>query len=256
MKKIKSFLLIAFIMVFSTVTVAFAEDATFDYDSDTLKSDAESLYEQFTSLSDNDIEYIINNNANGYALGQGVKSYSSIKGSLGKFDSIAGTEIEEHGDYINVIVTGKFKDANAEMVVEYREVFQTATMTNISFSLVDNGKNGFGERMLDALLNTIMGLFTVFVVLILIAFLISRFVYISKIQNYFENRKNKKESKNDAVDNTIAQIVAKEEAENLVDDLELVAVISAAIAEYEGTSTDGFVVRSINRTRSNKWRNA
>ena len=38
-----------------------------------------------------------------------------------------------------------------------------------------------------------------------------------------------------------------EEKEELVDDTELVAVIAAAIAAYEGTSTDGFVVRSIRR---------
>lgn len=37
------------------------------------------------------------------------------------------------------------------------------------------------------------------------------------------------------------------------DDLELVAVITAAIAASEGTSTDDFVVRSIKRRTSNKW---
>ena len=35
--------------------------------------------------------------------------------------------------------------------------------------------------------------------------------------------------------------------ENLMDDTELVAVIAAAIAASEGTSTSDFVVRSINR---------
>ena len=40
----------------------------------------------------------------------------------------------------------------------------------------------------------------------------------------------------------------------LTDDLELVAVISAAIAAAEGTSTDGFVVLSIRRRQSNKWK--
>ena len=39
-----------------------------------------------------------------------------------------------------------------------------------------------------------------------------------------------------------------------VDDLELIAVITAAIAAQEGTTTDGFVVRSIRRRPSNKWR--
>ena len=41
--------------------------------------------------------------------------------------------------------------------------------------------------------------------------------------------------------------------ENLADDGELVAVIAAAIAAAEGTSTDGFVVRSIKRRKSNRW---
>ena len=35
-----------------------------------------------------------------------------------------------------------------------------------------------------------------------------------------------------------------------------VAVISAAIAAYTGTSSDGFVVRSIKRSDRNKWKKA
>ena len=63
--------------------------------------------------------------------------------------------------------------------------------------------------------------------------------------------KGKKEKKQDikeeAVNNTIAQIIEKEES---ADDTELVAVIAAAIAAYEGSqSTDGFVVRSIRKRR-------
>ena len=37
------------------------------------------------------------------------------------------------------------------------------------------------------------------------------------------------------------------EAATLTDDAELIAVIAAAIAASEGTTTSGFVVRSINR---------
>ena len=43
------------------------------------------------------------------------------------------------------------------------------------------------------------------------------------------------------------------EEEELSDDTELVAVIAAAIAAYEGTSADGFQVRSIKRANTNKW---
>ena len=94
---------------------------------------------------------------------------------------------------------------------------------------------------------------TVFVVLILISLIISCFGFIPKLQAKLTGKPKKEEIKTAAVDNTIAQIIEKEE---LSDDLELVAVISAAIAASEGAaSTDGFVVRSIRRAGS-KWQNA
>ena len=65
----------------------------------------------------------------------------------------------------------------------------------------------------------------------------------------------KKEQKEDTasvgVDNAIAQIVSNEE-ENVEDDLELIAVITAAIAASEGTSTDGLVVRSIRKVNNRR----
>ena len=72
-----------------------------------------------------------------------------------------------------------------------------------------------------------------------------------------EKKANKKNSATEkSVDKTIEKIVEKEEGD-LVDDTELVAVISAAIAAYEGnTSADGFVVRSIRKSQSKKWQNA
>ena len=59
------------------------------------------------------------------------------------------------------------------------------------------------------------------------------------------------ERRSEAVDRTIAQIV---ENEKLADDLELVAVITAAIAASMGPeSREGFVVRSIRRARTSRW---
>ena len=45
----------------------------------------------------------------------------------------------------------------------------------------------FGDKMVRAGMNTLMGMGTVFVVLIFIAFLISRFKYISQLENWFRN---------------------------------------------------------------------
>ena len=44
--------------------------------------------------------------------------------------------------------------------------------------------------------------------------------------------------------------------EDLTDDLELVAVITAAIAAFDNTSADGLVVRSIKRAPGAKWKRA
>ena len=48
----------------------------------------------------------------------------------------------------------------------------------------------------------------------------------------------------------------QEPEEELADDTELVAVITAAICTYEGTSADGFVVRSIRRADRTSWNRA
>ena len=64
-------------------------------------------------------------------------------------------------------------------------------------------------------------------------------------------KKSAKEAEAVVVEEATQSVSAK--AEDVTDDTELVAVIAAAIAEYEGTGTDGFVVRSIRRRPSNKW---
>lgn len=131
------------------------------------------------------------------------------------------------------------------MEIMYEKGALTSISTNVDYS--------FGENMQKAGLNTLLGMGTVFVVLILISFIISAFGLIPKVQAKFSKKNKDVEAKTAAVDNTIAQIIENEE---LSDDLELVAVIAAAIAASEGaSSTDGFVVRSIRRA-GNKWQAA
>ena len=84
----------------------------------------------------------------------------------------------------------------------------------------------------QALLNTLMGMGTVFAVLIFISLLISLFVYIPSIERALKNRSSKKEKKaaqeeRPAPKRPILEEVVEEE--ELVDDGELVAVITAAI---------------------------
>lgn len=92
-----------------------------------------------------------------------------------------------------------------------------------------------------ALLNTVMGLGTVFVVLVFISFIISLFRFL--------NKPEKKVEKQEAA--VAVETAVEVEEEELSDDSELVAVITAAIAAYEGDagaiSNSGFRVRSIKR---------
>ena len=108
------------------------------------------------------------------------------------------------------------------------------------------------KKLADAGINTLICISVVFCILIFIALIISLFSFINKAEAAVARKKKEKEEAGrleaDAVNNTVTQIEQKEQSE-LVDDLELVAVIAAAIAASTGTSTDGFVVRSIKKVR-------
>ena len=94
--------------------------------------------------------------------------------------------------------------------------------------------------MQKAGLNTVMGILIVFLMLIVMSGVIKLFEIIPKLE------KKSKEKKEGAV---AAPVVSKTPApvKNETDDLQLVAVIAAAIAASTGASTDSFVVRSIKK---------
>ena len=126
-----------------------------------------------------------------------------------------------------------------DAVLNYIYTYHSMEVEDITI----DGIYSVGEKMSTAIMNTFMGIAVVFAVLIIICLLICCF----NIFPYLEKRKAAKAAPEaDAV----AQIAAREEREETVDetdDGELVAAIAAAIAASEGTSTDGFVVRSIRR---------
>ena len=73
---------------------------------------------------------------------------------------------------------------------------------------------------------------------------------IPKLQKMFSGKNKKEEAKTTGSDKAPVQAAVVEEVVEEADDLELIAVIAAAIAASEGAaSTDGFVVRSIRKAR-------
>ena len=181
----------------------------------------------------------------------GIVGWRDALKDIGNFEQTDGGKVvidEEDGiANIAVNVLGSDHNATVEIVLDtYTGVCESIT-TNVSYSL--------GEIMAKAAMNTVIGMGTVFAVLILISLIISGFSLISKV----EAKKKQKADANVAStavqsDPVVTQIAEKEE---LSDDTELVAVIAAAIAAYEGSgSTDGFVVRSIRKSNKSKWQNA
>lgn len=131
----------------------------------------------------------------------------------------------------------------------------TIINNGISNSIILLTQESLSDRLKAASLNTLLGLGIVFAVLTLIILLISLFKF---LPGSTPNNKRGKESsiKASPVDNAIAQIVSQEEA-NLMNDYELVAVITAAICEFNSenlsdTSSGGFVVRSIRKINNRR----
>lgn len=120
------------------------------------------------------------------------------------------------------------------------------------------------EKMSQALVNTMIGMATVFIILILISYIIGCFRYIHKFEEYLAQRKAAKQARKAQARNGLAAAAEEkpvaaaqpQESQELVDDLELVAVITAAIAASENTSADSLIVRSIKRAPSSKWKKA
>ena len=155
----------------------------------------------------------------------------------------------EHGDWtmevkndgVSLTSEAKYENRDADIVFSFDE---KGNMESMDVS----AHYSTGEILKKAGLNTVLGMGTVFVVLIFISFIIYLLEYIPKLQQKMANKDKEVEVKKEAAVQAAPAPVATAE-----DDGELVAVIAAAIAAAEGTSTDGFVVRSIKRRKSNRW---
>jgi sodium pump decarboxylase gamma subunit len=125
----------------------------------------------------------------------------------------------------------------------------------ISNSIILLTQEPLSDRLKTASLNTLLGMGIVFAVLTLIILIISLFKF---LPGSIPKEKNQEPSvKVSPVDNVIAQIISQEEA-NLINNNELVAVITAAICNLNSenltdTSAGGFVVRSIRKINNIRY---
>ena len=113
------------------------------------------------------------------------------------------------------------------------------------------------DAMAEATVNTIIGISVVFCALLLFVFVISLFKYVYLFDQKMQAKKSGKAPA--PKEKAVPAPAPVAEAAPEMDDLELIAVITAAIHAYEeaqgNTVTGDLVVRSIKK-RNSRWQNA
>mgnify|MGYP002539562182 FL=1 len=246
-RKLKSLLAIICVLALTLAmsVCAFAADEVTEEEAANYKSAAETLISQISGFSDEDIEtYLAQNDA---FTTEVLESWKSVKDELGAYSSIVSQDVEKDGDVVTISTVAQFEKAKADVVLmlDLGQQMYTSMTYSVQYSLAAN--------MQRAGMNTLMGIGIVFLMLLFLSFVIGLFKYIEKFQNVGKKKAAEEAPK---AEEAPAPAIAQSEAadEDFADDLELVAVISAAIAAYENTSGDSFVVRSIKK--SNKWHRA
>ena len=261
MKKRISLLLLVFVLACSLFGCGSKENADLsDYDTEMMGSCADMLIQSFQMMSeeelasfkdasDFELEYMLM--ASGLPIDKDdfLVMVDAWQAAVDEYGALIdyGEYTAEMSGMGDIVLTAEalFENQEADLVFNFDEKSNMTSMTvDVHYSI--------GEILKKAGLNTLLGMGTVFVVLIFIAFIISLFRFIPAIENKFKGQKE------EPVKNTVSSPPAAETItdteEELLGDAELVAVIAAAIAAAEETTPDGFIVRSIRRRSNNHWK--
>lgn len=238
-KKVSSLCTVLLMMAVLTLTGAsavWAEEVD-DTVKQTLITTAEGLTDTIVALGDEDIDNY-SKSSDAFTV-SAMSAWAGSKAELGALKERSGeVEVKASDDGYTVTVPASFEKADANFVY----VFDGST--GAPSSLTVDVQYSMAETLRRAVMNTIMGICIVFIILIFLSFIIYLFRFIP-------NPEAKKKAQ--AADPAPAPApVAAPVAEETADDTELIAVIAAAIAAAEGTTTDGFVVRSIRKINRKK----
>lgn len=253
MKMKKIFILFSMIILTLSMTACSkgSEGVDFDYDKDTLISNSETIFNYFIGLSKDDLDFYSRSEYEFYVTA--VKAISNAKDQAGTFKSLDDSSVEEEGSDVIVTLNTTYSKKAVNIVFVYDQSSMDSYVTTgglyVPTEITASAVVSKGELLKEAGLNTLMGMGTVFAVLIFISFIISFFKYIPGPNSVKKDKKTKKDVQ---VVPSSTPVATTTSTSSLMDDAELVAVITAAICASEegnGTSKDQLVVRSIKRAR-------
>lgn len=177
-----------------------------------------------------------------------VNDWYNLHKQSGDYVSTNATFVEREGRKLKGIIETTCENMDVRFIVTFDI---ENGLESITAEEIVEEKPSLGESMANAGINTLLGMGTVFVMLIIMAYIISLMKYIPKL---LASKQKAPEPVATAIPATPVPSVLESVPvqEDLSNDEELVAVISAAIAAYEGeASVDGFVVRSIRKHSKN-----
>lgn len=250
MKKISRFFTVLLIIVLSITSTVFAETETTKSNEQLIQETENMLHNSFALANDSFIEYSIENN-NGF-IKEAYEDYKPlVEGKkIGSFKKFEDSAIDRDNKTFVITTYMIFETGKIKVTVTYDMFhYDQGVLTSIDFENIDIEQKSTLDKLANAGLNTLIGMTTVVIVLLLISWLISLFRFIPIIQEKLANKDKKTTAKEMAIEQAFALI---EEKEELTDDTELVAVITAAICASTNSSADGFVVRSIRKVKRNK----
>ena len=212
------------------------DPASVDYNGhsyEELQSNCQGTVQTLAYMSEEDKMYYQQNGAE--TVVNLINKWDDAVAEFGSFVDFGDFEITKSGKTLPEAQTLHME--KLDMILTYVYTYHSMEVEDITV----DGVYSIGEKMSTALMNTVMGISIVFGVLIIICLLICCF-------NIFPYLEKKKAAKAAPKEDVVSQIEAREGQQAVeTDDGELIAVIAAAIAASEGTSADGFVVRSIRR---------
>lgn len=177
------------------------------------------------------------------------ESRGALQEEFGRFSGFIGEPVfeeDKENGIVKVTITANYENGPVAFTIPMDTMMYQVFEDDIKIEKTEvaGESKSMGESMKEAGLNTLMGIGIVFAMLIVISFVISLFKLISR-----------PEKKKEAVTPVKApEPVAVVESEDVTDDCEIVAVITAAIMASieeagEEVPADGLVVRSIRRRK-------
>lgn len=311
MKMKKIVLLLSMLVLNFSLSACSDGQENVDFDYSNIEIINSSVVLTYNILGLDEATKIIINNTEGQEVYQSaISNFESVNEECGEFlgfrtkeggvvslNDIAGAEsdevynqyllgiesdISEEGEAVKAEFTAVYEDRDVEINFLYvsaptqatsdeqtGEVIVPFQISEVTVSPVYTNS----EIATQAGMNTLMGMGTVFVVLILIAVIIGQFERLAKaiiavssviggkVAKFKEKRAAKKAAKLEVLDNdkdtgagrTAVPVTAASNTDNVINDTELAAVITAAIMASEGLAgsagSDGLIVRSIKKAK-------